>query len=198
MIFFGDLLQLEPVGGQPVFSAVPDSVVKYRIGSAAAPNIWEETVVYESDTALFSACGGAARVFVDGVYRWLVPHEDGAKAAVKSAMSACAAAAESETDATAKQQKLDNCRSSSAREALSKALGKSDSNEVSKTEVEAFVRNAAKTAVADAMKAAMEDESTSEVEKRQAVKQALAQSLGQSEIDDTSLEFFKKKWCVYQ
>ena len=119
--------------------------------------------------------------------------EDGAKAAVKSAMSACAAAAESETDATAKQQKLDNCRSSSAREALSKALGKSDSNEVSKTEVEAFVRNAAKTAVADAMKAAMEDESTSEVEKRQAVKQALAQSLGQSEIDDTSLEFFKKK-----
>jgi hypothetical protein len=119
--------------------------------------------------------------------------EDGAKSAVKSAMSACVSAAESEADAAAKKAKLDDCRSSSAREALSKALGKSDSSEVSKTEVESFVRNAAKAAVADAMKAALEDDSTSEAEKRQAVKQALAQSLGQSEIDDRSFEFFKKK-----
>ena len=50
MIVFGDLLQLEPVGGQPVFSAVPDTVVKYRIGSATSPNIWEETVVYDELT----------------------------------------------------------------------------------------------------------------------------------------------------
>ena len=50
MIVFGDLLQLEPVGGQPVFSPVPDTVVKYRIGCATSPNIWEETVVYDELT----------------------------------------------------------------------------------------------------------------------------------------------------
>ena len=50
IIFFGDLLQLEPVGGQPVFSAVPDSVIKYRIGSVTSPNIWEEAVVYDELT----------------------------------------------------------------------------------------------------------------------------------------------------
>ena len=50
IIFFGDLLQLEPVGGQPVFSAVPDGVIKYRIGSVTSPNIWEETVVYDELT----------------------------------------------------------------------------------------------------------------------------------------------------
>ena len=50
IIFFGDLLQLEPVGGQPVFSAVPDSVIKYRIGSVTSPNICEETVVYDELT----------------------------------------------------------------------------------------------------------------------------------------------------
>ena len=50
IIFFGDLLQLEPVGGQPVFSAVPDCVIKYRIGSVTSPNIWEETVVYDELT----------------------------------------------------------------------------------------------------------------------------------------------------
>ena len=44
------MLQLEPVGGQAVFSAVPDTEVKYRIGCATSPNIWEETVVYDELT----------------------------------------------------------------------------------------------------------------------------------------------------
>ena len=94
--------------------------------------------------------------------------EDGAKTAVKGAMAACVAAAENIPNATAsaKKQKLDECRSKSARDALSKALGKSNSNEVSKSEVESFVRNAAKTAVADAMKAVLDDESISMVEKK--------------------------------
>ena len=36
--------------GQPVFLAVSDSVIKYRIGSVTSPNIWEETVVYDELT----------------------------------------------------------------------------------------------------------------------------------------------------
>ena len=55
------------------------------------------------------------------------------------------------------------------------------------------MRNAAKTAVADAMKAALEDESTSDAEKKVAVKEALAKSLGVDAIDDTSFEFYKRK-----
>ena len=50
IIFLGDLLQLEPVGGEPVYRAVPQKTVKYRLGSASSPNIWEECVVYDELT----------------------------------------------------------------------------------------------------------------------------------------------------
>merc|ERR1711871_466608 len=118
--------------------------------------------------------------------------EDGAKSAVKKAMSACAATADDETNPEKKIEILQACKSNSAKSALSEALGKSAS-EVTQTDVEAFVRNAAKTAVADAMKAAVEDDSISDAERKVVVKKTLAQSLGVSAIDDTSFEFYIKK-----
>uniref|UniRef100_A0A1X7VU73 Uncharacterized protein n=1 Tax=Amphimedon queenslandica TaxID=400682 RepID=A0A1X7VU73_AMPQE len=43
----GDLLQLPPVKGRPVFKKISNKLVKTRLGAANAVNIWKETVEYD-------------------------------------------------------------------------------------------------------------------------------------------------------
>ena len=50
MLFFGDLLQLPPVNGVPVFQCVPSTVVALRLGCITTINIWKETIVYDELT----------------------------------------------------------------------------------------------------------------------------------------------------
>ena len=50
IIFVGDLLQLPPVNGRPVFQNVSSTIVKQRLGSGCAINIWKETVEYDELT----------------------------------------------------------------------------------------------------------------------------------------------------
>ena len=44
VLFVGDILQLPPVNGSPVFAEVTQAAVKYKIGSMGAINIWHDTV----------------------------------------------------------------------------------------------------------------------------------------------------------
>ena len=66
----------------------PPSSYRYRIEVDLDTSInrtdavLEESVVYESDPSLYTACSGAARVLVNEEYRWLVPHPDGPSAAL--------------------------------------------------------------------------------------------------------------------
>ena len=46
-IFVGYLLQLPPVNGRPVFQNASSTIVKQRLGSSCAINIWKETVEYD-------------------------------------------------------------------------------------------------------------------------------------------------------
>ena len=46
----GDLLQLPPVNGRPVFQNVSSTIVKQILGSGCAINIWKETVEYDELT----------------------------------------------------------------------------------------------------------------------------------------------------
>ena len=46
----GDLLQLPPVNGVPVFQRVPSTVVALRLGCITTINIWKETIVYDELT----------------------------------------------------------------------------------------------------------------------------------------------------
>uniref|UniRef100_A0A1X7SSZ9 ATP-dependent DNA helicase n=1 Tax=Amphimedon queenslandica TaxID=400682 RepID=A0A1X7SSZ9_AMPQE len=50
VLFVGDILQLPPVRGQPVFDKVTASTLKYRLGSMSAVNIWRDTVTYDELT----------------------------------------------------------------------------------------------------------------------------------------------------
>ena len=50
IIFVGDLLKLPPVNGRPVFQNVSSTIVKQRLGSGCAINIWKETVEYDELT----------------------------------------------------------------------------------------------------------------------------------------------------
>ena len=50
IIFVGDLLQLPPVNGRPVFQNVSSTIVKQRLDSGCAINIWKETVEYDELT----------------------------------------------------------------------------------------------------------------------------------------------------
>ena len=47
IIFVGDLLQLPPVNGRPVFQNVSSTIVKQRLGSGCAINIWKEMVEFD-------------------------------------------------------------------------------------------------------------------------------------------------------
>uniref|UniRef100_A0A1X7VHD7 ATP-dependent DNA helicase n=1 Tax=Amphimedon queenslandica TaxID=400682 RepID=A0A1X7VHD7_AMPQE len=50
ILFVGDLLQLPPVNGRPVFNKISNKLVKTRLGAANAVNIWKETVEYDKQT----------------------------------------------------------------------------------------------------------------------------------------------------
>ena len=47
MLFVGDILQLPPVNGTPVFQQDHNKVTSLRLGSV---NIWKETVLYDELT----------------------------------------------------------------------------------------------------------------------------------------------------
>ena len=47
MLFVGDLLQLQPVGGSPVFERIAIKSLLFQLGCATAVNIWKDSVVYE-------------------------------------------------------------------------------------------------------------------------------------------------------
>ena len=46
----GDLLQLQPVSGSPVFESVSTKSLVYQLGCAASINIWKDSVVYDELT----------------------------------------------------------------------------------------------------------------------------------------------------
>ena len=50
ILFIGDILQLPPVNGVPVFQSIPNQVVALRLGCITTVNIWKETVVYDELT----------------------------------------------------------------------------------------------------------------------------------------------------
>ena len=47
ILFVGDILQLPPVTGSPVFSKLCNKLIASRMGSIASVNIWKETIVYD-------------------------------------------------------------------------------------------------------------------------------------------------------
>ena len=47
MLFVGDLLQLQPVGGSPVFERIAAKPLLFQLGCATAVNIWKDSVVYD-------------------------------------------------------------------------------------------------------------------------------------------------------
>ena len=50
MLFVGDILQLPPVTGSPVFSKLCNKLIASRMGSIVSVNIWKETIVYDELT----------------------------------------------------------------------------------------------------------------------------------------------------
>ena len=50
VLFVGDLLQLQPVNGQPVFEKVSSKAITHKLGCATSVNIWRDTVVYDELT----------------------------------------------------------------------------------------------------------------------------------------------------
>ena len=50
MIFVGDLLQLQPVNGSPVFERITNTTLSYKLGCAASVNIWRDSVIYDELT----------------------------------------------------------------------------------------------------------------------------------------------------
>ena len=50
ILFVGDLLQLPPVNGAPVFAGLTNKAVITRLGCMTSVNIWKETIVYDELT----------------------------------------------------------------------------------------------------------------------------------------------------
>ena len=50
VVFVGDLLQLPPVNGQPVFSKLTNKVISSKVGCMGSVNIWKDTVTYDELT----------------------------------------------------------------------------------------------------------------------------------------------------
>ena len=50
MMFVGDLLQLPPVSGSPVFEKISAKALLFQLGCATSLNIWKEWVVYDELT----------------------------------------------------------------------------------------------------------------------------------------------------
>ena len=47
VMFVGDLLQLQPVSGEPIFEKMKRSSMSRKIGGIASRNIWQEVVTYD-------------------------------------------------------------------------------------------------------------------------------------------------------
>ena len=50
MLFVGDLLQLQPVNGHPVFENMGQKLLQYRLGCSASVNIWKDAISYDELT----------------------------------------------------------------------------------------------------------------------------------------------------
>ncbi len=50
VLFVGDLLQLQPVSGNPVFEKVATQSLLFKLGCATSVNIWHDSVVYDELT----------------------------------------------------------------------------------------------------------------------------------------------------
>jgi len=50
ILFVGDIFQLPPLNGNPVFSKLSNSLIVSKLGCQYAVNIWEDTVVYDELT----------------------------------------------------------------------------------------------------------------------------------------------------
>ena len=46
-LFVGDLLQLQPVSGTPVFEKISNKSLLFQIGCATSVNIWRDSVMYD-------------------------------------------------------------------------------------------------------------------------------------------------------
>ena len=50
MMFVGDLLQLQPVNGNPVFQNITQKALLHKLGCTASVNIWGDSVIYDELT----------------------------------------------------------------------------------------------------------------------------------------------------
>ena len=50
VLFVGDLLQLQPVNGSPVFEKMSKSTILHKLGCLGSINIWNECVTYDELT----------------------------------------------------------------------------------------------------------------------------------------------------
>ena len=50
MMFLGDLLQLQPVNGNPVFQNITQKSLLHKLGCTASINIWQDLVAYDKLT----------------------------------------------------------------------------------------------------------------------------------------------------
>ena len=50
MLFVGDLLQLQPVNGHPVFEKIPQKSLQYKLRCATSVNIWRDAIAYDKLT----------------------------------------------------------------------------------------------------------------------------------------------------
>ena len=50
VLFVGDLLQLQPVSGTPVFEKISNKSLLFQLGCATSVNIWRDSVVYDELT----------------------------------------------------------------------------------------------------------------------------------------------------
>ena len=50
MLFVGDLLQLQPVSGNPVFERIATKSLLFKLGCATSVNIWKESLIHDELT----------------------------------------------------------------------------------------------------------------------------------------------------
>ncbi|MCH8163447.1 MAG: AAA family ATPase, partial [Proteobacteria bacterium] len=50
LLFVGDILQLPPVNGSPVFSKIANKIIATRMGCMTSVNIWKEAIIYDELT----------------------------------------------------------------------------------------------------------------------------------------------------
>ena len=47
MLFVGDILQIPPINGAPVFERITNKSVALKVGCMTSVNIWQDTVLYD-------------------------------------------------------------------------------------------------------------------------------------------------------